>query len=114
MCEPLICSILQLSGGLPYVCTSSNIYFDSITNVVTPKITRSLMESIWVITQFVNTINCINFPCKVDAFSFVSIRLTAHQPQWNPSRVVEVNRQLQIYSVKNFDIVSKLKKKILI
>jgi hypothetical protein len=32
------------------------------------------------ITQFVNMINCINFPFKGDDFSFVSISLAAHQP----------------------------------
>jgi hypothetical protein len=26
-------------------------------------------------------INCINFPCKGDDFSFASIKLAAHQPQ---------------------------------
>ena len=31
------------------------------------------------ITQFVNMVNCINFPCKGDDFSFVSVKLAAHQ-----------------------------------
>jgi len=39
------------------------------------------MESVWIITKIVNTINCINFPCKFDDFSFVSITLAAQQPR---------------------------------
>jgi hypothetical protein len=33
------------------------------------------------ITQLVNMVNCINFPCEGDDFSFVSIKLAAHQQQ---------------------------------
>ena len=32
------------------------------------------------IIQFVNMINCINFPCRGDDFSFVSIKSAAHWP----------------------------------
>jgi len=33
------------------------------------------------ITQFVNVINCIIFPCRGDDFSFVSIKSAAHRPR---------------------------------
>jgi hypothetical protein len=32
------------------------------------------------ITQFVNRINCINFPCEGDDFSFASIKSAAQRP----------------------------------
>jgi len=33
------------------------------------------------IKQFVNLFNCINFTCKVEDFSYVSMKLAAHLPQ---------------------------------
>ena len=33
------------------------------------------------ITHVLNMINCINFPCKLDDFSFVSVELAGLQPR---------------------------------
>jgi len=33
------------------------------------------------IKQFVNMFNCINFPCKGEDFSYVSMKLAVHLPR---------------------------------
>ena len=54
------------------------------------------MVSVWVIIQFVNTINCISIPCKVDGFSIVSIKLAAHQPRMESMLACGSVRKLHI------------------
>ena len=59
---------------------SPNILSDWKKNVVTKKliIFDAVCISYAFITQFVNMINCINFPRKGDDFSFVTIKLAAY------------------------------------
>jgi hypothetical protein len=57
-------------------------HFEWLKENVVPKkflIFDAVSISYAFITQFVNMINCINFPCKGDDFSFVSIKLAAYQ-----------------------------------
>ena len=60
---------------------SPNILSDCKKNLVSKEllIFDGVSISYAFITQFVNMINCINFPCKGDDFSFVTIKLAAHQ-----------------------------------
>ena len=49
-------------------------------------------------------INCINFPCKVDNFSFVSIKSATHLQRWNHAGLWECIVSCKFTVQKHFDV----------